>query len=110
MQHASARRPHPTPPRPGPARRPRAAATAAVTVAGLAAVAGLTATAPALADEAVNAAPLVVPSLREWTGGTGEFRLDDGARVVGPAALSHLGEQLADQVLSSAERRGGHHL
>jgi len=105
MQHASARRPDPTPPRPGPARRPRAAATAAVTVSGLAAVAALTTTAPALADEPVNAAPLVVPSLREWTGGTGEFRLDDGARVVVPAALADLGEQLADEVLELTAHR-----
>ncbi|MBP1962792.1 family 20 glycosylhydrolase [Paenibacillus aceris] len=37
---------------------------------------------------AANAAPNVVPSLREWTGGTGAFQLKDTSRIVVDASYS----------------------
>lgn len=96
MQHASARPPLSETGAPG--RRAIAATTGAALVAGLAVTASLGQSAPAQADEATNPAPLVVPSLREWTGGTGSFELDDGSRVVVPAALSDLGDQLVGEI------------
>lgn len=42
---------------------------------------------------AANAAPNVVPSLREWTGGTGAFQLKDSSRIV---VDSSYGAELTD--------------
>lgn len=45
---------------------------------------------------AANTAPNVVPSLREWTGGTGAFQLKDTSRiVVDPSYQTELGETAA---------------
>ncbi|WP_277514213.1 discoidin domain-containing protein [Cellulosimicrobium cellulans] len=73
--------------------------TAAAAVAALAATSGAVAAAPAGAEEPTNQAPLVVPSLREWTGGTGDFHLADGTRVVVPDELADLGDQLAGEIV-----------
>ena len=51
------------------------------------------------AAEAANAAPDVVPSIREWSGGTGTFQVDPDARiVVGSGSLADEAEVLRDDL------------
>ncbi|NJC24034.1 hypothetical protein BJ994_003110 [Arthrobacter pigmenti] len=89
---------HPIPirsahPSPGGIRRWVTTATAAAVMAG-----SFGSIAPASADEpadAVNAKPVVVPSLHEWTGGTGDLVLSNESRIVVDAGLEQIGEEFA---------------
>jgi hypothetical protein len=44
---------------------------------------------------ATNGKPAVVPTLKEWTGGSGTFDLDRATRIVVPAPLKGLGDMLS---------------
>ncbi|MDI3406479.1 family 20 glycosylhydrolase [Streptomyces cavernicola] len=70
-----------------------AAATGLVGLPGRAAatpLAGPLATAPHPAGAAASGAPFVVPALREWAGGEGEFRLSGAGRITVPAGSDRL--------------------
>ncbi|ASO21189.1 hexosaminidase [Actinoalloteichus hoggarensis] len=50
-------------------------------------------------DTAVNAAPLTVPAIQQWTGGQGSLELtDESAIVVESPELRALGDQLAEEL------------
>lgn len=61
-------------------------------------LAGIAAMSPATAapvEPAVNPAPVVVPSLHEWTGGNGLVEVSPSSRIVVPATLNQLGEEFS---------------
>lgn len=72
-------------------------AAAAAIVVGATATVG--ATTPAVAGDAVNAKPVVIPALQQWTGGTGEVTLTRKSRIVvapdDADALAQVGSQLS---------------
>lgn len=70
------------------------AMAAAVTMP-LAGIAAMSPVSAAPADPAVNPAPVVVPSLHEWTGGSGMLEISRASRIVVPAALSQVGEEFS---------------
>ncbi|MEK8229189.1 glycoside hydrolase family 20 zincin-like fold domain-containing protein [Oerskovia sp. M15] len=46
----------------------------------------------------------MVPTLKEWTGGSGTFDLDASTRIVVPAALEEMGEQVAADIADLTAR------
>ncbi|GAB3533441.1 hypothetical protein GCM10027403_07420 [Arthrobacter tecti] len=68
------------------------ATAAAVMVGSLGSIAPASANEPA---DSVNAKPVVVPSLHEWTGGTGDLKLSNESRIVVEAGLEQIGEEFA---------------
>ncbi len=53
---------------------------------------------PAAAHAAVNDAPIVVPELQSWGGGTGDTRIDADSRIVADAESADVASQLVDDV------------
>ncbi len=89
--------------RPSRARRRTLASATALALALGTAAGSVALTAPAAAD-ATNAKPAVVPTLKEWTGGSGSFDLDASTRIVVPAALEEMGRQVATDIAELTAR------
>lgn len=64
----------------------------------LAGIAAVTPAAAAPEESAANAAPVVVPSLHEWTGGSGKLELTPTSRIVVPNELNQVGEEFSDDL------------
>ncbi|MDD0858726.1 discoidin domain-containing protein [Arthrobacter alpinus] len=64
----------------------------------LAGIASLSPAAAAPEAPAINPAPMVVPSLHEWTGGAGTVEIKPTSRIVVSAALNQIGEEFSDDL------------
>ncbi|POH59356.1 hypothetical protein CVS28_07745 [Arthrobacter glacialis] len=64
-------------------------------------LAGISAMSPATAapeEPAINPAPVVVPSLHEWTGGKGTVEITSSSRIVVPPTLNQVAEEFSDDL------------
>lgn len=64
----------------------------------LAGIAAVTPAAAAPEEPAANGAPVVVPSLHEWTGGSGKLEITPTNRIVVPNELNQVGEEFSDDL------------